>query len=151
MSSTWGGPDVVPSTTTRQASTNKTNAGDDTALTSTAPALPGFDRFMIERFSPVGWRILSNPSLETGDAQTRTVIWEVAALQKTIYAKTGVEFVEHLRGVYFPNENFPQAPAEEYLQALQTLDQKAFRQFFQVKCFLFFFWKTSPCSSRFVL
>ncbi|KAH0557174.1 hypothetical protein GP486_005038, partial [Trichoglossum hirsutum] len=95
MSSTWGGPDVVPSSTIRQASAaNKINASDAT----TAPALPGFDRFMIERFSPVGWQILSNPSLDIRDAQTRTVLWEVAALQKTIYAKTGGEFVEHLRG-----------------------------------------------------
>jgi len=88
---------------------------------------------MIERFSPVGWRMLSNPSLnQKEDAQARTVVWEVAALQKTIYVKTGAEFIVHLRGLYFPGVKIPQGPAEEYLQALQTLDLKAFRQFLQV-------------------
>jgi hypothetical protein len=109
-------------------------ARDAIALTPATPALPGFDRFMIERFSPVGWRVLSNPSFPN-DAQARAVTWEVAALQKTIYKKTGSKFIEHLSGVYFPNVNFPQALAEEYLQALQTLGQKEFRQFFQV-CFV---------------
>jgi exportin-T len=93
---------------------------------------------MIELFSPVGWRMLSNPSLNPKeDAQARAVIWEVAALQKTIYLKTGAEFIEHLRGVYFPGVKIPQGPAEEYLQALQTLDSKAFRQFFQVSFALY--------------
>ncbi|KAI9777948.1 MAG: pre-tRNA nuclear export protein [Geoglossum umbratile] len=137
MSTTWGGPDIITPPTTQQTSTNiKVNSNNATALVPTPPSLPGFDRYMIERFSPVGWRILSNPSLNPKeDAQARTVVWEVASLQKTIYAKTGAAFIEHLRGVYFPNVNIPQGPAEEYLQALQTLDSKAFRQFFQVSIF----------------
>lgn len=38
----------------------------------------------------------------------------------------------YLRGTYFPSINFPEQAAEEYLNALQKLDNKNFKKFFQV-------------------
>lgn len=134
MCSHWGGPDIAGivsqggSSGSRQASTNGTNGA-----TATAAALPGFNRFMIERFSGLCWSLLTDPSFDVRDAQARQVVNEMASLQKTIYAKTGDEFLVYLRQTCFPNLGLvDDSVTETYLTALQTRDIKGFKAFFVV-------------------
>ncbi|KAF3902259.1 Exportin-T [Arthrobotrys entomopaga] len=118
MSSVWGGPEIP-----------ETILPEDKKKNPQAP-VPGFDRFMIT-FSEICWGVPANPAFDAKDAQSRLVLGEVATLQKVIYGRTGSNFVTYLQGTYFPSINFPEQAAEEYLLALQQLDHKKFKKFFQ--------------------
>ena len=120
MVMTWGGPDLplqqdgIPSVQAPQ------------------PALPGFDRFMMERFSPLCWVMLSNPDFNSKDAQARQALGEAAGLQKAIYLKAGQQYLTWLRDVELRNTGMGDANIQDYLNALCNMDIKGFRQFFQV-------------------
>ena len=116
----WGGPDVV------------NVAGQTNGVTPTPqPTLPGLDRFMITRFSPLCWALPANPSFNAKDAQARQVLGEAANLQKTIYSKTGQEYLSWLKESELRNMGMNDAMISEYLSKLTGLDVKGFRGFFQ--------------------
>jgi len=111
---TWGGPDI-PATSNRPQ-----------------PSLPGFDRFMMERFSSLAWAIPSHPKYNPNDAQGRQVLKEAAALQKAICAKNGATYLAYLRDVELRGMGMDEGSIEEYLRALAGLDLKEFRNYFVV-------------------
>ncbi|KAG0138705.1 armadillo-type protein [Tuber indicum] len=94
--------------------------------------LPGFDTFMIKRFSSLCWEVPAMPGFRPKDAQAKMVLAEIAALQNILYTKLGENFIQYLGTVYFPSVNLPQGPAEEYLVALRQMGFKPFRSYFQV-------------------
>lgn len=122
MVTAWGGPDVptpkyaVPSSDPPAAQ----------------PTLPGFDRFMMERFSPLCWALPSNASFNPKDAQGRQVLGEAAGLQKAILAKTGQEYLTWLTDIELRGMGMDEGTINEYVAALCVLDHKKFRKFFQV-------------------
>ena len=134
MSSQWGGPDLARSSDTSNTSTISTNGNNllSSSLRTTSTALPGFGSFMITRLSPVCWALPTNPAFNPKDAQARQVLGEVASLQKTIYTKTGKDFLTYLREVWFPSLRLDAGAGEEYLHALEQREAKGFRQFFLV-------------------
>jgi exportin-T len=119
MCSVWGGPDVVP--TPGQAN------GIDSAP---QPALSGFDQFMITRFSPLCWALPTNQSFNLKDGQSRQVLMEAGALQKTIYTKTGQKYLSWLRDNELPNMGMNDAMINDYLGKLAGSDMKSFKSFF---------------------
>jgi len=123
MSVVWGGPDLVPQTS---------NPSLPTLTSSPQPTLPGFDRFMLTRFSPLCWALPTTPGFNAKDAQAKQVLAEAAGLQRTIYSKTGQEYITWLRDVELAGMGMVGQTVEEYLRALASLDLKGFRQFFQV-------------------
>ena len=82
MSSIWGGAEDIPPNSTSPPS----------------PALPGFDTFMLTRFAPLPWTLLSAPAFNAGDAQQRSVVQEAAALQWTLLRKVGEVYRRQLEG-----------------------------------------------------
>lgn len=119
MSSVWGGPDFVRS------------AARSSATTSPQPLLPGFDRFMMSRFSPLCWAVPMNRVFNPRDAQARQVLAEAGVLQKTIYNKTGQQYLSWLRDNELRNMGMNDNMIDEYLRNLVDLDQRAFKTFFQ--------------------
>ncbi len=124
MVMTWGGPDVV--------SQPLSQGNGVVAEARPQPSLPGFDRFMMTRFSPLSWAIPSNSNFNSKDAQGKQVLGEAAGLQKAIHAKTGQEYLTWLREVELREMGMDSGTIEEYLRALCDLDVKGFRHFFQV-------------------
>lgn len=121
MSSVWGGPDIIIA------------AGQPNGTpTSSQAALPGFDRFMFARFSPLCWALPMTPSFNAKDAQAKQVLAEAANLQKVIFGKTGHEYLSWLRHTELRNLNMNDEVINEYLRQLEGLDQKGFRQYFQI-------------------
>ncbi|KAL2866238.1 Ran GTPase-binding protein LOS1 [Aspergillus lucknowensis] len=116
MASSWGGPDIAP------AASNGSTEGQI--------AQPGFGRFMIERFSPLCWALPATPSFNSKDAQAKQVLAEAGGLQRIIYAKTGMEYIEYLRDQELPGMGMGGDLVEEYVGTLSRLDLKGFRQFF---------------------
>ncbi|KAL4883018.1 armadillo-type protein [Aspergillus karnatakaensis] len=116
MGSSWGGPDIAPLAP---------NGADATQV-----ALPGFGQFMITRFSPLCWALPATPSFNSKDPYAKQVLAEAGALQRTIYSKTGTEYLEYLRDRELPGMGMGGDLVEEYVGTLSQLDLKAFRQFF---------------------
>ncbi|KAK5172053.1 pre-tRNA nuclear export protein [Saxophila tyrrhenica] len=81
MTIIWGGPDVPLH-----------------SPTPPAPALPGFDSFILSHFAPLPWTLLSAPGFYAGDAQMRSVIQEAAGLQWTVLRKVGERYRGQLEG-----------------------------------------------------
>lgn len=91
---------------------------------------------MISRFSPLCWALPMTPSFNSKDAQAKQVLAEAGCLQRTIYLKTGMEYVEYLRNQELPGMGMGAELIEEFLKALTAvgqLDMKGFRQFFPVR------------------
>ncbi|KAL8892335.1 MAG: hypothetical protein Q9215_000734 [Flavoplaca cf. flavocitrina] len=111
MVMTWGGPDIQ--------------------LGNPQPTLPGFDRFMIERFSPLCWSLPSQANFDPKDAQGKQAMGEAAGLQKAIYTKTGEQYLDFLRTSELSSMGMDAGTVEEYLSALSNSDAKTFKQYFQ--------------------
>lgn len=127
MSIVWGPQDVSKNPNITTPSSNPSGANRPTHK-----PLPGFDRFMMEHFSNICWEIPADPNFKVKDAQARTVLAEIAQLQKVIYGSIGDSFLTYLRDGYFPGIGFGADQIGEYLAALTSLDVKAFKQYFQV-------------------
>ena len=92
MTDFWGGPNIA--TLSKQS------------ISSTlppSPTIPGFERFIIERFHPICWEVLREPQFRPAvDAQAKQVLNEIAGLEQAIYLKTGDMFLQHLQSSFFP-------------------------------------------------
>ncbi|KAL8733849.1 MAG: hypothetical protein Q9166_001837 [cf. Caloplaca sp. 2 TL-2023] len=106
----WGGPDIQTG--------------------SPQPSLPGFDRFMMERFSPLCWALPSQSNFDPKDAQGKQAMGEAAGLQKAIYTKAGDEYLSFLRNTELSSMGMDAGTVDEYLRALSTSDAKTFKQYF---------------------
>ncbi|KAI9692185.1 MAG: pre-tRNA nuclear export protein [Bathelium mastoideum] len=128
----WGGPDVSLSSTSYPTRPTAATTAATTTITvpTPTPSLPGFDTFMIRRFSPLTWALLSTPAFSAKEPQARQLLAEVASLQQTILAKAGPPYLAWLRDVELETMGVAPAPKEEYLRALAGMDLKAFRTFF---------------------
>jgi len=112
MAAIWGGPDIpVGSTNTA------------------APALPGFDGFMLSHFAPLPWSLLSAPGFNAGDAQMRSVLQEAAGLQYTMLRKTGTTYRDQLQNE-LRNLGAGDEGIQPYMVSISGNDQVAFRKFF---------------------
>lgn len=119
MCSVWGGPDLVRISV------------HDSVGASLQPSLPGFDQFMISQFSPLCWAVPTSRAFNPKDAQARQLLAEAAVLQKTIYTKTGQEYLSWLRDSELRNMGMNDDMINEYLRNLVELDQRTFKAFFQ--------------------
>ena len=115
MCDIWGGPTIF---------TPRSNSSE-----TPSPTLPGFDRFMLSRFSRLSWSILTTPNFRPLDPQKGRVLGETALLQSTILSKTGQEYLGWLRQQELPNLGMQQSHIDEYCHALGSMDVKAFKQF----------------------
>ncbi|KAH8595707.1 armadillo-type protein [Bisporella sp. PMI_857] len=93
MADLWGGPSIA-----------EVGKAPVTSSVPPSPAFPGFDQFLIQRFHPVCWEVLREPTFHPGnDAQAKQVLNEIAGLEQTIYIKTGDLFLQHLQSEFFPS------------------------------------------------
>lgn len=119
ISSLWGGPDVATISKTPSAPTG-----------SPSPVIPGFDHFMMERFHSTCWEVLRNPNFKpSSDAQTKQVLTEIAALEQTIYTKTGDMFIQQMQNEVFPSLGIN---GDDFLRSLTTsADKRQFSTYLQ--------------------
>lgn len=120
MAAVWGGHDVAT-----------ISANPTAPVGAPSPAIPGFDRFMIDRFHATCWEVLQDPNFKPStDAQTRQVLVEIASLEQTIYTKTGDAFIQHLRTVTFPGLGID---GEDFLRSMtSSTDRRTFATYIQV-------------------
>ena len=112
MCSVWGGPDVVALPKGHQANGTAANQA----------GLPGFDQFMMTRFSPLCWTLPTSPTFNPKDGQARQTLSEAAALQKTIYQKSGDTYLGYLKDNELRNMGMDESMIGEYLSKLATLE-----------------------------
>ena len=114
MCTIWGGPGVV-------APPKGQHVNGSVNMASQA-ALPGFDQFMITRFSPLCWALPTSSTFNAKDAQARQTLSEAAAMQKTIYQKTGDTYLSYLKENELRNMGMDDSMISDYLNKLATLD-----------------------------
>ena len=115
MTSVWGGPDMSMPPSPTQAP---------------APTIPGFDAFIMQRFSPLTWSLLSSPAFNAKDAQARSALAEAATLQWTILRKCGAEYERYLRETEMRGMGFTDEMLTGYLKEMQQKDVRDFKKFF---------------------
>ncbi len=87
MADLWGGPSIAT-----------ISANPVPSSLPPQPAFPGFDRFLIDRFHPICWEVIREPTFKPAtDAQAKQVLNEIAGLEQTIYTKTGDMFIQNLQ------------------------------------------------------
>ena len=126
MTAVWGGPNVVlPQVPNATISAQQQNG----AIEAPQPALPGFDAFVVSRFSPLVWTVPSSPGFKSKNPQARTFITEIATLQETILRKTGQMYIDELRR-QLGGMGASQNDIERYVAALvdQTRSGKRYGQ-----------------------
>ncbi|KAG0225933.1 pre-tRNA nuclear export protein [Mortierella sp. GBA43] len=92
---------------------------------------PGFYQFMYEHILRITFEVPMKPTFDLQDGQSVLVLGEIAGLQKAMAQKQGDVFLSYLSQVYLPSINCPPELAQEYIQALQQLDAKQFKKYFQ--------------------
>ncbi|OAQ25069.1 Xpo1-domain-containing protein [Linnemannia elongata AG-77] len=109
--------------------------GDDGGGDGTGEKLeaPGFYQFMYEHILRITFEVPMKPNFDLQDGQSVLVLGEIAGLQKAIALKQGDTFLSYLSQVYLPSIHCPPELAQEYIQALQQLDAKQFKKYFQVR------------------
>lgn len=119
MTSVWGGPDL-------------TITSDNGAAESETPSpvVPGFDTFVISRFSPLTWQLMRHPSFSAKDGQARLALGEAAALQWTVLRKCGAQYERHLRAEELPGMGMNEGMMDEYIRRLRTGDLREYKKQF---------------------
>lgn len=112
MCSVWGGADI-PNPTTNPA--------------DPSPILPGFDQFMLTRFSALTWSIMTSPAFDPKNPQANRVMGEIAELQKVILAKTGRTYLTWLRDNEMSKFGLSPEVIDTYLQNMVIQDKKTFK------------------------
>lgn len=124
MINVWSGPDKVGPGATHAP----------TSPVTTQSPLPGFDNYVVERFSPLAWAVPGSPEFNSKDAQAKQVLFEAANLQTEIVKKVGEPYVERLKsdlgGMGIGNDG-----VDQYLRTLAgtlegTKKEKEWRSFF---------------------
>ncbi|KAI8599615.1 armadillo-type protein [Dissophora ornata] len=92
---------------------------------------PGFYQFMYEQILRITFEVPMKANFDLQDGQSMLVLGEIAGLQKTMALKQGDAFLTYLSQVYLPSMNCPANLAQEYVQALQQLEAKQFKKYFQ--------------------
>jgi len=114
---------------------NNNNMNNMNGLNSHPPisntGLPGFGQFVYERIIPLCFSIPFSPSFNLQDAQTLIVLGEISAIKKVAYQRLGNELIEYLQKAYLPSIGFPAELIRNYIQALETMDIKAFSKYFK--------------------
>lgn len=118
MASQWGGPDIA------------TIGENPVATGAPAPAIAGFDHFMIDRFHTACWEVMQDLNFKPfSDAQAKQLLNEISGLQQTIYTKTGDIFIRHIQTITFPQIGMD---GTDYLRVLTTsTDRKAVTAYIQ--------------------
>jgi exportin-T len=117
MTQVWGGPDL-------------TIPPPPGAAQVSSPTVPGFDSFIMQRFSPLTWSLVSSPSFQPKDAQARSYLTEAATLQWTILRKTGLAYETHLRETEMRGLGLQDDIIGEYIKNLEIKDKFEFKKFF---------------------
>jgi exportin-T len=124
MTNVWSGPDKVGP---------GANSGPTSPVTTQAP-LPGFDNYVVERFSPLAWSVPATPGFNLKDAQAKQVLYEAANLQTEIVKKVGEPYVQRLKSDLSGN-GVDEGNVDQYLRTLAGAlegpkKEKEWRNFF---------------------
>ncbi|ORY05766.1 Xpo1-domain-containing protein [Basidiobolus meristosporus CBS 931.73] len=105
--------------------------GGSNANGANTKSIPGFEQFIYEHIVRVCFEVPTKRSFDFADGQAVLVFGELSSLQKSILLKQGPDFLNFMRGVYLPSVNCPPPMIEEYCQAIQQLELKQFKKYFQ--------------------
>ncbi|XP_064417764.1 exportin-T isoform X1 [Latimeria chalumnae] len=101
--------------------------------------LVGFGDFIYKHIVPACFLAPMKQTFDLTDAQTVLALSECAVTLKTIYLKRGPECIQYLQQEYLPSLQVAPEIIQEFCQALQQPDSKAFKNYLKV-----FFQRAKP-------
>ncbi|EFJ23763.1 hypothetical protein SELMODRAFT_174640 [Selaginella moellendorffii] len=94
--------------------------------------VPGFHRFVIDRFAAdCCIRSILQASFNLNDANTVSLLNEIASAQKTLYERCGEDFLIQMATKVLPAVRCPPNMAEEYCLHIQRSDPKVLKTFYR--------------------
>ncbi|KAF9428077.1 pre-tRNA nuclear export protein [Podila epigama] len=127
----WGAQGKTPGSPAANGSGVEANGGNVVNAKGGRLEAPGFRQFMYEHILRNTFEVPMQAKFDLQDGQSMLVLGEISGLQKAMYLKQGQELVNYLSQVFLPSMNCPPEIAQEYVQALQQLDAKQFKKYFQ--------------------
>ncbi|GAA5891828.1 hypothetical protein JCM6882_007375 [Rhodosporidiobolus microsporus] len=92
--------------------------------------VPGFEQFLYQNAVKVCFEVPMRAEFDYSDAQSVSVIGEIALLLKTLLQKRAQEFVEFMTAQFFPSIACPPEASAQFMTALQEApDGKQFKKF----------------------
>ncbi|CAL1531674.1 unnamed protein product [Lymnaea stagnalis] len=88
--------------------------------------LPGFPAFIYKEIVPACFMAPMKQTFDLADGQTTLVLGECAACMQEVLQQRGQEFLDFLKGDFFPSRGINQESGQCYITNLQT-DLKSFR------------------------
>ncbi|XP_065673145.1 exportin-T isoform X2 [Hydra vulgaris] len=85
--------------------------------------------FLYDSILPACFMAPLNSAFDLEDAQTAFVLQEISNTQKMCLQKRGVEVIQWLEQIFLPRNNCPPVVIQEYSQALQNMNAKAFKNY----------------------
>lgn len=126
----WGSQGETPGSTVTPLANGKGPMANGTPKSKLEA--PGFYQFMYEHILRITFEVPMKSNFDLTDGQSMLVLGEISGLQKAMCLKQGEGFLNYLSQVYLPSMSCPPDLAQEYCQALQQLDAKQFKKYFQV-------------------
>lgn len=93
-------------------------------------SIPGFERFVYERYVPTAFAVPANPAFNPKDGQSVVVLHEIANLLQKICKTRGDEAYNFFLSAFFPAQNWPADTALELTTKMRDLEPKVFRKYF---------------------
>ncbi|GAA5834356.1 hypothetical protein JCM11251_007967 [Rhodosporidiobolus azoricus] len=92
--------------------------------------VPGFEQFLYQNAVKACFEVPMKPDFDYADAQSVSVIGEIALFLKTLLQKRAQEFVEFMTTQFFPSIGCPPEKSGPFMTALQEApDGKQFKKF----------------------
>ncbi|KAL1668161.1 armadillo-type protein [Schizophyllum commune] len=92
--------------------------------------IPGFERFIYERYVPAAFAVPANPAFNPKDGQSVVVLHEIANLLQKICKTRGDEAYNFFLSAFFPSQNWPADTALELTTKMRDLEPRVFRKYF---------------------
>ncbi|KAJ9076243.1 pre-tRNA nuclear export protein, variant 3 [Entomophthora muscae] len=87
--------------------------------------------FALQTIIPTSFEVPMLKTFDLTDGQTVLIFGEITSLHQTMLQATGQTFLEYLDGNFLPSINCPPQLRQEFMTAIQQLDAKNYRKFFQ--------------------
>ncbi|KAI0223655.1 pre-tRNA nuclear export protein [Massospora cicadina] len=90
-----------------------------------------FSEFAFQTILPTSFEVPMLKSFDLTDGQTVLIFGEITSLQQTMLQATGQNFLDYLETRFLPSIKCPPQLRQEFITAIQQLDAKQYRKYFQ--------------------
>lgn len=108
------------------------DANQDTSNQVVSPQFRDqFMEFSFQTIFPTSFEVPMLKTFDLTDGQTVLIFGEITSIHQAILRATGATFIDYLINRFLPSINCPSDKQQEFINAIQTLDARGYRKYFQ--------------------